>query len=388
MSVNGADLTDVGIFSLPMHPVAAVFPSMTETEIDQLADDIRVNGLRCPVIMDHAGEHLVDGRNRREACRRAGVEIKTDRLSADQDATKFIISLNLQRRHLDESQRALIAARLATMRQGERTDLGPSANLPEVAGGLPLISQTAAAEMLNVSIRTVTSARKVVKEGAPELVDAVEAGQLKVSEAARIAKLPKPLQSKVTALSKARRSAVVSSPTQTPADRKSANVLVAVSSMLEDQPLQTLAALVRVFSDLHSRLDVLSKERRVTIARGFLSALGIIPDDLSTGHLGRAPPEVPPTPAAAFPKEEPPSKITRDDGGLTEIWEGLKLNSQKWAAKWIADGCPTSAYPNEHFTITEKLLPFRAVANQTGPLQRQRFLENARELCPELAVSV
>jgi hypothetical protein len=48
------------------------------------------------------------------------------------------------RRHLNESQRAVIAARLANMRQGERTDLQPSANLQNV-------SQSTAAKLLNVS---------------------------------------------------------------------------------------------------------------------------------------------------------------------------------------------------------------------------------------------
>jgi hypothetical protein len=53
------------------------------------------------------------------------------------------------------------------MRQGTRTDLSPSANLPEV-------SQPAAAAMLNVSERTVRDAVKVKTDAQPEIVAAVE----------------------------------------------------------------------------------------------------------------------------------------------------------------------------------------------------------------------
>ena len=54
----------------------------------------------------------------------------------------------LQKLHLDESQRAVIAAKMANMPQGARTDLQPSANLPKV------ISQSEAAKIFNVSERT------------------------------------------------------------------------------------------------------------------------------------------------------------------------------------------------------------------------------------------
>lgn len=58
-----------------------------------------------------------------------------------------------------------MAAKLANMRQGERTDLEHSANLQKV-------SQKEAAEMLNVGERSVATAAKVSRE-APEPVVAL-----------------------------------------------------------------------------------------------------------------------------------------------------------------------------------------------------------------------
>lgn len=83
-------------------------------------------------------------------------------------ATAFVVSLNLHRRHLSESQRGMVAAKLANMpahRPGDK-----SANLQT--------SQSRAAELLNVSTRTVAAAAKVKDAGAPELVQAVEAGRV------------------------------------------------------------------------------------------------------------------------------------------------------------------------------------------------------------------
>lgn len=61
----------------------------------------------------------------------------------------------------------MVAAKLAKMEQGARTDLKPSANLQEV-------SRAQAAELLSVSERSVNTAKKVERQGAPELIEAVE----------------------------------------------------------------------------------------------------------------------------------------------------------------------------------------------------------------------
>ena len=70
------------------------------------------------------------------------------RIFVGDDPLGFVVSVNLRRRHLDDSQRALVAAKLANMRQGERTDLEPRPKLSKV-------SQAEAAKKLNVSRTSV-----------------------------------------------------------------------------------------------------------------------------------------------------------------------------------------------------------------------------------------
>ncbi len=95
-----------------------------------------------------------------------------------------MISANLRRRHLDESQRAMIADKIANMAQGQRTDLQPSANLRKVG-------QPEAARMLKVSPRSMQNARVVRKRGLPSLARRVERGEVSASLAAQVARLPK-----------------------------------------------------------------------------------------------------------------------------------------------------------------------------------------------------
>lgn len=168
---------------MQFHPVAELFPMMSDTELAALRADVRTNDLREAIFLavDPADniEKIADGRNRYEACIAEGVTPRFRKWDGKGDLVSIVVSLNLHRRHLSESQRAMVAAKLANMRQGERTDLSENSGR---------FSQEAAAKALKVSPDLVGSAKKVREKGVSELVQAVEAGEISVTRAATIAK--------------------------------------------------------------------------------------------------------------------------------------------------------------------------------------------------------
>ena len=170
--------------ALEFHPLADIFPLVEGTEFDELVDDIREHGLYEPIVVFE--DKILDGRNRYRACLEARVE-PTFTVYGGDDPIAYVISLNLRRRHLNESQRAVVAAKLATLKDGQRADL---------VEGLPI---GRASEMLNVGERSVARAREVQEHGAPELIHAVEQGSVSVSAAADVATLPAQEQREIVA---------------------------------------------------------------------------------------------------------------------------------------------------------------------------------------------
>jgi hypothetical protein len=177
---------------LEFHPLANIFPLLEGGEFDELVADIKANGLHEPIVVYE--DRVLDGRNRSRACEAAGVE-PTYTVYTGDDPVAYVISLNLRRRHLDESQRAMVAAKLATLGHGGDRSSGKFA-----ACSVP--TQEEAAALLNISERSVRSAREVQERGAPELVHAVERGAVSVSAAADVATLPKPEQQEIVARGK------------------------------------------------------------------------------------------------------------------------------------------------------------------------------------------
>ena len=151
-----------------------------------LSNDIKTNGLREPIILFEG--KILDGRNRYRACTELDIESPTRKWDGKGDPLDYVISKNLHRRHLNESQRGAVASKIATLQRRDNQHAQICAS-----------SQAEAAKKLNVSRRTIQKARVVLDKGVPELQAAVESGQVSVSAASEVAKMPASRQSEIVA---------------------------------------------------------------------------------------------------------------------------------------------------------------------------------------------
>lgn len=174
------------------HPAADLFPMMQGIQWEQFKEDVRQNGFQESVTLYK--NQILDGRNRYKVAIELNMldDLPISEIDDDTnfDPYQWVISRNLHRRHLNESQRAGIAAKLAKLKHG---DVASQKHDGQIC---PSIQQ--AAEMLQVSPTSVKNAKVVLEHGSPELIQAVEQGKVAVSKAAAVAKgVPKEKQLEV-----------------------------------------------------------------------------------------------------------------------------------------------------------------------------------------------
>lgn len=168
---------------MKFHPYSEVFPLIEGAEFDALVEDIKAHGLREKIWLFEG--KILDGRNRFLACQKAKVKPLTRKYTG-KDALAFVVSANMQRRHLTTEQRAMAAAKIATLTKGR-----PSENAPRGA-----LTQSEAAETFGVGRRSVQRATKVVEQGSKALQEAVASGEVPLTKAAAVVDLPKSEQLK------------------------------------------------------------------------------------------------------------------------------------------------------------------------------------------------
>ena len=154
---------------IPAHPDAALFPMLPDDELRELADDIRRNGQQLPILIKDG--QIIDGRNRYAACMMAGVEPMMEEFTGTDDSIKaFIVSANINRRHLTKSARAMAVAMVYPM--------------PEKGGR----GKTNSLEIKEFNPGLVSQARTVLRES-ESLAQQVLAGTTSLSDAYKEAKI-------------------------------------------------------------------------------------------------------------------------------------------------------------------------------------------------------
>jgi hypothetical protein len=167
-------ITTVVATELTLHPLAELFPPMSDDDYQALKADIARRGQINPLTVQ--GGQVLDGRHRWRACFEMGILCHVRDLAAGVDPVDYVVAQNLHRRHLTESQRSMVAGKLATLKRGR-----PSEENAQIC----TFSIDDAAGLLSVSPRSVNSAKQVIEHGSKAMADAVESGEIPVSFAAK-----------------------------------------------------------------------------------------------------------------------------------------------------------------------------------------------------------
>jgi hypothetical protein len=171
------------------HPICLLFPRMTDEELQALAEDLSIKGLLHDIIL-YQGK-ILDGRNRYLACPMAGVEPRFSEWDGEGSPLEWVISENMVRRHLTSSQRAVLALELLPMLEREakerQRDSGRLAKKCANRETNGKASQVAA--RIAKTNTTYVEVVKFIQSQAPELLDRVRNGILRVPDAARLARL-------------------------------------------------------------------------------------------------------------------------------------------------------------------------------------------------------
>ena len=187
---------------MEFHEAAAIFPLMVDDDLEQLAESIKANGLHESIkLLDGK---IVDGRNRFTACTLAGVEPRFEQAKFKGLAADYVFAVNDKRRHMTIEQRGLAAAKYKKQVAIEAKDRQRVAGKVNGRGQKvqpkrpePIKqpqSRDIAGKKFDISGKRVDASEKILKRGAPEVVAAVERGELKTSTAAKLVEAPKRAQ--------------------------------------------------------------------------------------------------------------------------------------------------------------------------------------------------
>jgi hypothetical protein len=187
----------------------SLLPPLDKVAIDELKEKLQREGCRDKLVACRIDGDLtlIDGYNRQDICEELGIrfEVEEIEISSRTEAKIWIIRNQRGKRNLTDSQWGMVAVELEALygqwakekesqRKAGKDQKSTFLNL-EKSG--PIHAAKMAAKDIGVSPQTVSSAKKVVEKGIPELKKIVEDGHVAVSSAAKVASCSDNVQKKV-----------------------------------------------------------------------------------------------------------------------------------------------------------------------------------------------
>ena len=156
---------------LEYHDFCKLFPACSPEDYAALKKSIEINGLLEPIVLFEG--KILDGRHRYEICQELGIEPKTVVFDGD-DPLLFVFAKNIARRHLNASQRAMIAAKFCQLSEGR-----PAKNIKDEPETLQIcrVSVAEGAKAFNVSERQIGEAKLLLREAPEEVIQQVKQGE-------------------------------------------------------------------------------------------------------------------------------------------------------------------------------------------------------------------
>lgn len=155
--------------ALTVHEAAEIFPLMSEAELKALSENIATEGLKEPIVL-YEGQ-VLDGRNRLEACRRAGVKPTFTEIDLNGTAPiEYVVKMNIDNRNLSIPQRCAIAVQLlpglAERAHERRILLARSRGQAEVPPELGALGASSghASDLVGVGRTSVERAARLIKK--------------------------------------------------------------------------------------------------------------------------------------------------------------------------------------------------------------------------------
>lgn len=170
-----------------------LLPKLSKQDYEKLKESIRQNGLYEAITVNREG-FILDGYHRFRACQELGVmpKVEVKDFANQLDEKFFVIEANLNRRHLNEFQRAELGLVLleiererAKQRKGMRTDLTSCSNEHQVEFGK---ARDIVAKKVGLSPTTFQRALKIIERGSEKLKEKCRKGQVSITFAYKTVK--------------------------------------------------------------------------------------------------------------------------------------------------------------------------------------------------------